>query len=77
MNILTVLLVLWIVTAPISYFVIRWDQRKIDGTWTQLDRFVVLALSILTGPYGLFGFVTAILLIKVSKTDWARQDAKW
>jgi len=70
-------LVLWAVTAPITYILVRRDYRGSFGKWTQIDRVYWACFCLLYGPIMLLVVIFIGLAMKVSSTDWAKGEARW
>ena len=77
MTFFTTLLLIWIVSAPLSYLLVRRDFREEFGGWTRFDQLFGLSISILTGPIALFMFTVQAAVLRLSKCEWANKEAKW
>jgi len=77
MTLLITLMLIWIVSAPLSYLLVRRDFREAFGGWTRFDRLFGLSISILTGPIALTMFVVQAAILRLSKCAWANKEAKW
>lgn len=70
-------LVLWAISAPITYLVIRRGYRGSFGTWTRIDRVFWVCFCLLYGPYLLVVVLLFGLAMKISSTKWAQREARW
>ena len=70
-------LILWAITAPISYIVVRRDYRGSFGKWTQADRIFWAFFCLLYGPIMLAMVIIGGLVMKVANTDWAKREVRW
>lgn len=77
MSTFNILLMIWIITAPISYIVVRKDYKSSFGKWTRVDRLFWLSFSVLYGPIMLLVVLGAGLLCKISSSKWGQGEAKW
>jgi hypothetical protein len=77
MNTLIVMLILWTLSAPISYLVVRRDFQSSFGKWTRMDRLFWLTFSVLYGPIMLIVIAGIGLFCKISNSDWGKQEVKW
>ena len=70
-------LIVWAISAPITYLVIRRSYRGSFGTWTQIDRVYWACFCLLYGPIMLLVVIFIGMAMKVSSTDWAKGEARW
>lgn len=74
---LIIMLILWIVSAPLSYLVVRNDFTSSFGKWTRMDRLFWLAFSMLYGPIMLIAIAGVCVFCKLSSSEWGKQEVKW
>lgn len=77
MNFIITLLILWAVSAPLNYIIMRQDHIASFGKWKRIDRIVALSFAVVAGFWGLVVIGIAALFIKLSETAWANREAKW
>lgn len=77
MTLLITLLILWIVSAPLSYIIMRKSHLGGSTKWTRMDRLFSLSMSVLYGPVMLVVIGIIALLVKLNASDWANQEVRW
>lgn len=80
MNMFVVMLLLWIICAPLSYVLMREDHIATSpgsSKWTRTDRIVFGTIALLYGPCMLIVIGLINLLNKVSESEWGKQEASW
>lgn len=77
MDLIIILLILWAVSAPLNYIIMRYDHIAAFGKWKRIDRILTLSFAVITGFWGLVVIGVIALFTKVSKTAWANREAKW
>lgn len=77
MTLTITMLILWIVSAPLCYLIMRRFHVAEFGKWTQMDRLFGLCLSVAGGPTALVAIGFIALLVWLHTMSWADEEAKW
>jgi hypothetical protein len=72
-----VFLLVWCVSVPVAYMLMRRELKAITGKWKRIDRLVALGLASVSGPFMVFVFIVSAIFDRVSATGWAKQEVKW
>lgn len=70
-------IVLWMVSAPVTYVIIRRDQIATLGKWKRVDRVATLGLSLVYGPLALIIIGAVIAVTKFAASGWANKEVRW
>ena len=77
MTSLIAVLVVWFISIPVSYVLMRRDMKAITGQWKRIDRMAALGLALASGPMMAFVCIVSAIFDKVSATAWAKREARW
>jgi hypothetical protein len=77
MTLIISMLILWIVSAPLSYLILRRIFVADLGEWMKTDRLIGLCLSVAGGPMTLAAIGFPALLVWLYHSPWANEEAKW
>lgn len=68
---------LWFFNGTLAYFKVRGEERKTNGKWTRLDRLFWLMVCLFGGTIVLLILLVGDFWITISRTNWAKREARW
>lgn len=68
----TLIILLWLISIPITYFLIKKDTKKYTK-WTKGERAFSIMISIISGPIGTFFYILYLFIF----LDFWSEDSSW